>query len=134
MGNLGFQHLACSVHVTNKRVSDGYPSRQAISAYEKRFWWEQAFNARPIVSGDFNLNYPHPGGGWSRLPDGIRNHWYFSDSEAVLLSWRATHGRDPGKMIDYQWADSPTWQGYGGSCTAFPRLSDHRFCIGNFGP
>ena len=123
MQNYGFEHLACSTHLTNKTKTRD----QAIHAHAIRVWLEAAFNARPIVGGDFNLNHPQGG----PIPDGIREHWYISDNEAILPGRRETH--QSGRMIDYQWVDRPQMLPRGTqSCIAMQSLSDHRLCIGNF--
>jgi hypothetical protein len=126
MQNFGFQHWACSTHITNpERRGPGVTRDQAINANAIRVWHEAVSNARPLVGGDYNINY----GGAGTLPPGLAE-WHGTDVEAILPQHRPTAGT---RMIDYQWADRPQMtQRSSPQCLSVPQLSDHRFCIGHF--
>jgi hypothetical protein len=122
--SLGFQYFGCAIH-TKPSVSE--------AQIENSFtWWLDSTwkNYHTVIAGDFHRTYPTLG----------LNEWWYVAHEMHLPALTFTHYNNNTlqfEKIDYSFAGKSKFgQGTPEECIWIPafsnRLSDHKFCVGNF--
>jgi endonuclease/exonuclease/phosphatase (EEP) superfamily protein YafD len=131
MENLGFRHLACSLHAATRRYPDANTGQLLHALNLVRSWDDGGY--LPIVGGDFN--YPYSG----MMVTPLREWWgehlvpeHEQHREAFLPQWRATHYSSV-SMLDYIFVRLPQFQlRQRVYCEEHRNLSDHGWCPGLF--